>query len=148
MSMFSDVKEFHKFFGHGISTVLNYLNPERLKFRIMLMDEELQEYKDAMAQGDIIEAADALADLVYVTLGTAVEMGIPFDKVWDAVQQANMEKAVYPRHGIECKLLNSPDHAPERCDCGAVLYTDAGKTKKPEGWIPPNDRIKLVLGLT
>lgn len=62
---------------------------------------------------DLEKLSDGLADLIYVTVGTALEFGIPLDRVWAEVQRANMQKASGPR----------------RAD---------GKVLKPPGWVPPD----------
>lgn len=71
-----------------------------------------------------IETADALADLVVVIVGMALELGLPLDRVWDEVHRANMAKV-------------GPD--------GKVMYRGDGKVLKPEGWTPP-DIKKAVFG--
>lgn len=72
----------------------------------------------------IINVADALADKIYIDIGTALEFGIPLDRVWAAVQHANMAKV-----GLDGKVLRRED----------------GKILKPEGWQPP-DVEKAVFG--
>jgi predicted HAD superfamily Cof-like phosphohydrolase len=61
--------------------------------RHKLMLEELGEYYDAVTSGDLVEVADALADLAYVLLGTAVVHGINLQAVFDEVHRSNMTKA-------------------------------------------------------
>lgn len=145
MNVFEDVREFHAFFGHTINDKPVWIEGNRENFRVGLIEEELKELKVALAAKDMVEVADALADLMYVTIGTAVEMGIPLQDVWEAVQKTNIEKAVYPRHSSGCDLEMSNPKNPARCTCGAVLYTETGKTKKPDGWTPPNDAIYHIL---
>lgn len=144
MSMHDDVKEFHRFFGHSIGKRPKFLDPERMKNRMKWQDEERQEFLDAVAANDIVEAADAIADQIYFIIGTAVEMGIPLSHVWESVHTANMTKAHYFRHSEDCPL-NSENEVPIRCTCGAVQYKDDGKTAKPEGWKEPQDTIRFLL---
>jgi predicted HAD superfamily Cof-like phosphohydrolase len=143
--VFADVKEFHDFFGHTINNNPTWLSVDRTRFRLGLIDEETTELKDAISAHDMVEVADALADLIYVTIGTAVEMGIPLDHVWDMVHKANMRKGVRLKHDANCDLVLSNPANPQRCSCGAVIYTTTGKIAKPEGWKAPNDEIRFLL---
>ena len=61
-------------------------------YRTKFMLEELLEFADAQYRADLPAAADALVDLVYVALGTAHLMGLPFDELWRTVQLANLQK--------------------------------------------------------
>lgn len=144
MSMIEDVKEFHRFFGHPIGKRVRSLEPVRIQNRIKWKEEELTELKTAVANNDMTEVADALVDLVYFVLGTAIEMGIPFQKVWDAVHESNMAKAVRPSHTDHCPLL-SEHEIPVKCTCGAVIYKEDGKTAKPADWKPPTNEITFLL---
>lgn len=94
------------------------LSPGRLEFFLGAADEELQEFKEATIAGDIGEAADALIDLIYFTLGRLYEMGVPGDIVFEDVHKANMKK----KRGIK----------PER----RIKHKD--DAMKPEGWKPPD----------
>lgn len=141
---FGDVREFHRFFGHSIAAQPKLMSRERAKSRINWMMEELVEFVEAEKKQDITEMADALADLVYFALGTAVEMGIPFDHVWELVHKANMSKSYKIAHATSCPLRDEHD-VPVRCTCGAVQYKADGKTAKPEGWKAPDDAIRFLL---
>jgi len=90
----------------------------RVQLRAALIKEEAKETIEAMRLDDLPAIADGLADLIYVTVGTALEYGIPLDCVWDAVQQANMAK-VDPT-------------------TGKVRKREDGKVLKPDGWTPPD----------
>ena len=81
-----------------------------------LIQEEFDETLDAFAQGDTIEVADGLADMVWVIMGLASSLGIDFDTVWDEVKASNMSKVV------DGKLMKRED----------------GKVMKPEGYFRPN----------
>lgn len=93
MSYFKDVKKFQE-------EVLKVKHPKRAEFltnehmtqRINFIGEELNELVGAALEYDMTKIADALADIVYVTLGTAALMGLPFEDIWKAVQKANMSK--------------------------------------------------------
>jgi len=65
--------------------------PSKLR-RIALIAEELRELTDALGNDNLVEAADAIADLLYVTYGTAVEMGLPADALVSEVHRSNMTK--------------------------------------------------------
>lgn len=81
--------------------------------RLRLVDEEHDEFRDAMLNDDIPGVADALTDMIYVILGTAVAMGIDLSVIWDAVHASNLAKA------------------------GGVRRAD-GKFMKPISWVPPD----------
>lgn len=94
------------------------LSSDRLEFYIGAVNEELDEFVKATNEGDIGEAADALIDLTYFTLGRLYEMGVPADVVFMDVHVANMTK----KRGVK----------PER----RVQHKD--DAMKPEGWKPPD----------
>jgi predicted HAD superfamily Cof-like phosphohydrolase len=94
------------------------LSPERLKFYLGAADEELQEFVEATNAGDIGEAADALVDLIYFTLGRLYEMGVPADVVFEDVHTANMKK----RRGVKKERR--------------VKHKD--DAMKPENWVAPD----------
>ena len=109
----ADVKDFHLAAGHPIGTVPRLLESDRATLRIKLVVEEAKEFVAAVKTGDLVEMADACADLIYVTIGAAIEAGIPLAEVWKEVQRTNMLKTT----------------GPKRSD---------GKTLKPSGWQPPD----------
>jgi predicted HAD superfamily Cof-like phosphohydrolase len=97
--------------------------PERLaKLRQALLDEEVEELRDAVAAGDIVKIADAIGDIAYVIGGTAVTYGIPFDAVVLAVHRSNMTKTNTPD---EAKLVKGPGYEPPRI---AEVLRAAGRT--------------------
>lgn len=77
--------------------------------REALLAEEVDELWAAMRPGDIVKIADALADIVYVAVGTAVTYGIPFDAVFAEVHRSNMTKVNTP---AEAKLVKGPGYEP------------------------------------
>lgn len=104
---FADVRAFHQKFELLCFDTPGHLTLGKLKERIEFMQEELNEFMDASgfdrvgyweieadegAKQDLAKQADALIDLVYVAMGTAVMMGLPWDAMWDDVQRANMAK--------------------------------------------------------
>lgn len=86
--------------------------PERLhELRQRLLDEETDELAEAVRDRDIVKIADALGDIVFVAVGTAVTYGIPFDAVLAEVFRSNMTKVNTP---AEAKLVKGPDYEPPR----------------------------------
>ena len=117
------VREFHEVFDHLIQDKPNAnIDISIQSLRYDLIYEELRELNDAMLDRDIVEVADAIADLLYVVYGTAVSYGIDIEPVFEAVHKSNMDK-IWPD--------------------GELHYHPNGKVKKPEGWEPPN--IKAIL---
>ena len=89
---FANVKAFHEKFDLLRPDLPTLLPADVLEFRVKFMHEEINEFTEAHAAGDLATAADSLIDAVYVVMGTAVMMGLPWQLLWDAVQQANMQK--------------------------------------------------------
>lgn len=92
---FKDVGEFHRKFGlprYDDGRPPQLMEVDVMNFRHLFMQEELDEFLTAHVANNLEDAADALADLVYVALGTAHMMGLPMDDVWREVQRANMTK--------------------------------------------------------
>jgi predicted HAD superfamily Cof-like phosphohydrolase len=107
------VREFHEKFGlgYGGKPVLGY--PEEQALRMDLLFEELSELTTALLQRDIVETADALADLVYYAIGMAVLWGIPFDEVFREVHASNMSKLDedgQPIYRADGKVLKGPNY--------------------------------------
>lgn len=93
-----------------------------LALRTALLDEETAEFADAAARRDLVGMADALADVVYVSYGTALTLGIDLDAVLREVHRANMSKldaAGRPVLRDDGKVLKSPRYT--RPDVGRVL---------------------------
>lgn len=134
MSLFRDVGAFHRKFGlpEASETSLlagtdpNIPREDVFKYRCEFLLEELRELETAFHRRDLAEIADALADLIWVALGTAHYCGVPFDAVWAEVRRANMEKRPW-RAGDPVK-----PRARGGVDVAAVEIV------KPEGWRPPD----------
>jgi len=93
MSQFEKVREFHRAFGVPCPETPTILEDKEQWLRISLIKEELAEYVDAVANEDLVEAADALCDLAYVVFGAAACHGFTrFDEMFDEVQRSNMSK--------------------------------------------------------
>lgn len=89
------VEEFHKTFGAPILNKPEIPSKERCRLRINLMQEELNEIKEAIEKEDIIEISDGLADLMFVLCGSICEFGLgeKFNELFNEVQRSNMSKA-------------------------------------------------------
>ena len=126
MNFYSCVKDFQTAFRLNQSTKPLLPNEEERKLRIKLLREEFEEYLEGEENNDLVEIADALADLIYIACGTAVSYGIPLDVVFDEVHRSNM-----------AKLVN-----------GKPIYREDGKVLKPEGWTPPDiERIINIFNM-
>ena len=91
----NQVAEFHKTFNAPILETPQIPSKERCDLRVMLLQEELDELKQAIADNDITEIADALCDLQYVLSGAVLEFGLghKFVHLFNEVQRSNMSKA-------------------------------------------------------
>lgn len=121
LTNYGDVHLFHRKFGLPHPKVPQLLTPDVLDFRVRFMMEELDEFQDAASLGDLATAADSLIDLVYVAMGTAVMMGLPWQALWDAVQYANIRKV---------RAAGDDDPLSVRKNKLDVV--------KPPGWKPPD----------
>lgn len=91
----NQVAEFHKTFNAPILDTPQIPSKERSNLRVELLQEELNELKQAIADNDIVEIADALCDLQYVLSGAVLEFGLgeKFVTLFNEVQRSNMSKA-------------------------------------------------------
>jgi len=120
-----DVKAFHEKFAVRELTKPGFVDDDLMNFRVGFIEEEFTELKKAVQEKDLVEVADALVDIVYVCVGMARVMGIPFTECWDEVQKTNMTKITgkfAKENNIKCTKL--PPH-PEY-------------VMKPLDWTPPN----------
>ena len=92
MSNFDDVRLFMQTFGQIVRTKPQFPDDETMKLRYELIEEELNELKDAMKNKNLKEIADALTDILYVTYGAGFAYGIDLDRCFKEVQRANMSK--------------------------------------------------------
>jgi len=94
MNYLNKVAEFHKTFKAPILDRPQLIERERAALRIRLIQEELDELKEAVENDDLIEVADALADLQYVLSGAVLEFGMKkvFDEMFKEVHRSNMSK--------------------------------------------------------
>lgn len=87
-----EVQDFHVAFGVEFAEEPTLIEAEDARLRKTLADEEAQEYLDAALDGDLVGVADAIADALYIWLGTAEKHGIDITPVFEAVHRANMSK--------------------------------------------------------
>jgi len=99
----NQVAAFHQTFGAPILDSPTIPDLERCKLRVKLLQEELDELKQAIEDKDIVEIADALCDLQYVLSGAVLEfgMGKKFVELFNEVQRSNMSKACQTREEAE-----------------------------------------------
>ena len=92
MSNFRKVGVFMKTFGQEVKNKPSFSTDKINKLRIDLINEELKELIDAMKNKDLLEVADALTDILYVTYGAGHAFGIDLDKCFEEVQNSNISK--------------------------------------------------------
>tara|TARA_B000000532_G_C18668405_1_gene319951 strand:+ start:71 stop:445 length:375 start_codon:yes stop_codon:yes gene_type:complete len=92
MTNFEKVGEFMKTFGQEVKSKPSFSSEKINQLRISLIQEELDELKEAMDNKDLLEVADALTDLLYVTYGAGHAFGIDLNKCFNEVQNSNMSK--------------------------------------------------------
>ena len=92
MSNFNKVKTFMETFGQEVKTKPSFSTDKINSLRYDLIKEELEELKEAMENKDLLEVADALTDILYVTYGAGHAFGIDLDKCFAEVQSSNMSK--------------------------------------------------------
>ena len=113
MSNFNKVGTFMKTFGQEVKTMPSFSSDKINKLRIDLIKEELDELQEAMKNNDLLEVADALTDILYVTYGAGHAFGIDLDKCFDEVQNSNMSKLgengkpIYNQSG---KVMKGPNY--------------------------------------
>ena len=122
MSNFNKVKTFMETFGQEVKNKPSFSTNKINSLRYDLIKEELDELKEAMENKDLLEVADALTDILYVTYGAGHAFGIDLDKCFEEVQRSNMSKL-------------SED--------GRPIYNELGKVLKGPKYFKP-DLIKFV----
>jgi predicted HAD superfamily Cof-like phosphohydrolase len=113
MSNFDKVGTFMKTFGQEVKTKPSLSSDKINKLRIDLIEEELEELTEAMQKKDLLEVADALTDILYVTYGAGHAFGINLDACFNEVQNSNMSKLgkdgkpIYNESG---KVMKGPNY--------------------------------------
>ena len=113
MSNFESVKKFMQTFGQQIKEKAEFPDEKITKLRYELIEEELQELKEAIDKKDIKEVADALTDILYVTYGAGHAFGINLDKCFQEVQNSNMSKLDEngkPIYNEKGKVMKGPNY--------------------------------------
>jgi len=117
MTNFEKVKLFMKTYGQEVKAKAEFSDEKTNKLRVDLIKEELDELTKAMDEKDLIEVADALTDILYVTYGAGHAFGIDLDKCFDEVQNSNMSKLG---------------------EDGIPIYNEAGKVMKGPNYFKPD----------
>ncbi len=108
------VREFMLKAGQDVPPFPIVPHDEITHLRCSLIQEELDEYYDAAATEDLIEIADAIADLLYVVLGTAVAHGIDIEPIFDEVHKSNMSKFIDGHKDESGKWMKGPSFFPPK----------------------------------
>ena len=117
MTNFEKVGVFMKTFGQEVKLRPSLSTDKINRLRLNLIQEELDELKEALEKKDIVEIADALTDILYVTYGAGHAFGINLDICFDEVQNSNMSKLD---------------------DKGKPIYNELGKVMKGPNYFKPN----------
>ena len=117
MTNFQKVKNFMETFGQEVKSRPSFSSDKINMLRYNLIKEELDEFKQALDNNDLLEVADALTDILYVTYGAGHAFGIDLDACFEEVQNPNMSK-----------LGND----------GKPIYNDQGKVMKGPNYFKPD----------
>ena len=117
MTNFEKVGLLMKTFGQEVKTSASFSSDKINKLRIDLIEEELQELKDAIDKKDLKETVDALTDILYVAYGAGHAFGVNLDKCFEEVQNSNMSKLG---------------------EDGKPIYNENGKVMKGPNYFKPN----------
>ena len=113
MTNFQKVKKFMETFGQEVKSRPSFGSEKINKLRYNLIKEELDEFKQALDNDDLLEVADALTDILYVTYGAGHAFGIDLDACFQEVQDSNMSKLaengkpIFNDHG---KVMKGPNY--------------------------------------
>ena len=117
MTNFEKVGLFMKTFGQEVKNKPGLSSEKVNSLRVSLINEELEELKEAIKNNDLKEAIDALTDILYVTYGAGHSFGVNLDKCFDEVQRSNMSKLD---------------------DNGKPIYNESGKVMKGPRYFKPD----------
>ena len=117
MTNFEKVRLFMKRYGQEVKDKAGFSDAKTNKLRIDLIKEELEELTEAMQDENLLEVADALTDILYVTYGAGHAFGIDLDKCFEEVQNSNMSKLG---------------------EDGKPIYNEAGKVMKGPNYFKPD----------
>ena len=125
MTNFEKVKEFMTTFGQEVKSNAEFPNDKIVELRKKLIDEEFNELKDAIKEKDIVEVADALTDILYVTYGAGHAFGVDLDACFSEVQESNMSKLGEdgkPVYRSDGKVQKGPNYW--KPDLTKILYKE------------------------
>ena len=117
MTNFEKVRIFMKTYGQEVKDKAGFSDARTNKLRIDLIKEELEELTEAIQDENLLEVADALTDILYVTYGAGHAFGIDLDKCFEEVQNSNMSKLG---------------------EDGKPIYNEAGKVMKGPNYFKPD----------
>ena len=117
MTNFEKVGLFMKTFGQEVKTETSFSTDKINKLRVDLIEEEVEELKEAINKKDLQETVDALTDILYVTYGAGHAFGVNLDKCFEEVQNSNMSKLG---------------------EDGKPIYNENGKVMKGPNYFKPN----------
>lgn len=120
--IFENVREFRLKLNLPTSTKPHLLDPVDISFYARFLMEELSELMKAHEKDNLVDAADAIADLAYVTMGCAHHMGIDLPRILNIVHAANMQKVP-----------------------GTTTRGYQQDAVKPDDWVGPEELIALDL---
>ena len=123
MTNFEKVRLFMQTYGQEVKNKAEFSNEKTNQLRIDLIKEELEELQQAMKDKNLLEVADSLTDILYVTYGAGHAFGIDLDKCFEEVQNSNMSK------------LGSD---------GKPIYNESGKVMKGPNYFKPD--LSKVIG--
>ena len=150
MTGFEMVGEFHEVFEHPKESKPNLKvfdeNKKLVDLRIALIDEEFNEFKQAIKDKNMVEVADALSDILYVIFGAGQAFGINLDETFSKVHQSNMTKACKTEQeaidtvnhikSTESRYKNPQYKKSSNGKYWIVYDADTGKTLKSKYYTP------------
>ena len=113
MTNFQKVKNFMETFGQEVKSRPSFSSDKINMLRYNLIKEELDEFKEALDNNDLLEVADALTDILYVTYGAGHAFGINLDACFEEVQNSNMSKLGNdgkPIYNNQGKVMKGPKY--------------------------------------
>ena len=130
LTNFQKVLEFNKAFGVKSNTEIQHdifdKDPKLVQYRLDLIEEEVQEFKDAIKEKNMTEICDSIGDIMYVVLGAATAFGFDADKVFDLVHESNMSKLCETEEDAQETVRCYQTEVPQRYDTPAYKRSDDG----------------------
>lgn len=124
LSNFELLKEWHEYFGVPVNSTPTFPDDRTVTTRLVMLDEEVAELKDAISQKDLVAVADAIGDILFITYGAADEFGMDADAIFEEVTRSNWTKLA---------------------EDGTVLRRDDGKILKGPNFEEP--KLAEILGV-